>query len=434
MKKNSIQNPIHVIGTDASGLDHLGKHLQELILSAKSIAGSKRLLDLMVDWWLKQDDKNPLPSLFPTEEPQKLIKWLKAQNQTTIVLASGDPLWFGIGRRLLESIPKNQLEFHPAPSSLQLAFARLGRAWQDTSWISLHGREPDKLIKKLNQKPKSLAILTDPKFCSAKEILKILSALGMENFYEFWICERLGHPKEKIYQIFTNDQIPENLNPLHLVVLLSKVNTNKKQESLPLFGIDDEVFITYSDRPGLMTKREIRIQLLADLDLPKEGVLWDLGAGIGSVGLEALRIRPNLKLMAIEKRGGGKLIIEANAKRLNVKPTKIYESEALKLLNNEKIPRPLSNPDRVILGGGGSQRIQLMEKIVKKINPLGIVVVPLATLEGVNELKEILISSNFTFGIKQHICFKGIPLANGTRLTPLNPVFILKATNTNQIV
>ena len=78
----------------------------------------------------------------------------------------------------------------------------------------------------------------------------------------------------------------------------SKINANE----LPLFGINDGVFIQHEDRPGLMTKREIRIQILADLELPMEGVIWDIGAGVGSIGIEALRIRPKLKLLSIEKR------------------------------------------------------------------------------------------------------------------------------------
>ena len=80
--------------------------------------------------------------------------------------------------------------------------------------------------------------------------------------------------------------------------------------------LDYGLFLQHDDRPGLMTKREVRVQVLADLELPARGVLWDLGAGVGSIGLEALRLRPSLALWALERRGGSAALIAANAERL----------------------------------------------------------------------------------------------------------------------
>ena len=143
-----------------------------------------------------------------------------------------------------------------------------------------------------------------------------------------------------------SDAIPSDLNPLHLVVLLAEPAADPIPDQLPLFGIEDGVYLQHDDRPGLMTKREVRIQLLADLDLPAAGVLWDLGAGTGSVGLEALRLQPQLQLMAVERRSGGGRLIQANARRLGVQPAAVLEGDALSVL--EKLP----DPDRA-LGGGG---------------------------------------------------------------------------------
>ena len=88
-----------------------------------------------------------------------------------------------------------------------------------------------------------------------------------------------------------------------------------------------------------MTKREVLLQLLADLELPADGVIWDLGAGTGSVGLEALRLRPRLQLLAIERRGGGAALIEANAERLGVQPAAVLETDALTALNTQICPQ-----------------------------------------------------------------------------------------------
>ncbi len=149
---------------------------------------------------------------------------------------------------------------------------------------------------------------------------QILRASGLEAAYGFWICERLDHPEERVMELNSSDPCPEDLDPLHLVVLIAKAEP-LAAERLPLFGIADGAYHQHADHPGLMTKREVRIQLLAELDLPAAGVLWDLGAGTGSVaifGLPALRLQPGLQLYAVERRSGAVPLIQANAERLAV--------------------------------------------------------------------------------------------------------------------
>ena len=153
MQKSSKTKPIHVIGLDAGGPLNLSSQLQELIFSTPKIAAPKRLLEELPQLWDKKKKINQEPEFFPTNNIKELFLWLKERTETVIVLASGDPLWFGIGKQLVESFPKDQLCFYPAPSSLQLAFARIGRPWQNASWISLHGRDSGPLAKLLQKRP-----------------------------------------------------------------------------------------------------------------------------------------------------------------------------------------------------------------------------------------------------------------------------------------
>ena len=133
-----------------------------------------------------------------------------------------------------------------------------------------------------------------------------------------------------------------------------------------------------------MTKREVRVQLLADLELPERGVLWDIGAGVGSVGLEALRLRPGLALWAVERRPGAAALIGANADRLGVRPAGVVEGEAPAALAG------LPDPDRVLIGGGGTGRSCLLEAVLVRLRPGGRVVLPLATLEALGQLRPLL--------------------------------------------
>jgi precorrin-6Y C5,15-methyltransferase (decarboxylating) len=169
-----------------------------------------------------------------------------------------------------------------------------------------------------------------------------------------------------------------------------------------------------------MTKREVRIQLLADLELPAQGVLWDIGAGVGSVGLEALRLRPELRAWFLEQRGGSACLIAANAERLGVKPAGVLEGRAPEDL------AALPDPDRVLIGGGGRQRAALLAAVLERLRPAGVVVIPLATVEALAELRPLLEQAGLTVSVSQHQAWRGAPLAEGTRLAPLNPVLVLR--------
>ncbi len=422
----SLLFPINIIGISASGVIDLSSKLQEIILSAEKIAAPKRIIPSFITWWNSQNTKKSLPEIFSIEKTQELIQWLNTQQRKTVVLASGDPLWFGIGRILLDHFSSKQLRFHPSPTSLQIAFSRLGRPWQDTEWISIHGREVSPLASLLQKNPSTIGILTDPKRGGAIEVKELLRSLQLENQYGFWVFENLGHEKESIYKVNPKEEIPE-LAPLHLVILIREKEKLDLKKELPLFGIKDNCYLSHADRPGLMTKREIRIQILADLELPEEGVIWDVGAGVGSIGLEALRIRPKLQLLSIEKRVGGAELINKNAKRLTVKPSKILEGEALEIIEKKEMPKNLLNPSRVILGGGSSRKANLLQAIINSLKPKGIVVIPIATLESMEKMLNLLKHENCNLNISQHINFKGVPLKKGTRLHPLNPIFIIKA-------
>ena len=420
---------LEVIGTDAGGLAGLTPSSLERLRGAQLLVAPKRLLAELAPWWQAEQAAGRVPAqgscpeLLAGDRPEQIVGPLGdalAAGRPAVLLASGDPLWFGIGRVLLQHFAPDQLRFHPAPSSLQLAFARLGRPWQDASWVSLHGRDPEPLAAALQKRPPALAVLTDPGRGGADEVRRMLRASGLEAAYGFWLCERLGHPQERVQRLDPAAPIPADLDPLHLVVLLAETPAPMAPESLPLFGLDDGLYLQHDDRPGLMTKREVRIQVLAELDLPESGVLWDVGAGVGSIGLEALRLRPGLELFALESRGGSAGLIAANAQRLGVHPAAITEGRAPEAL------AALPDPDRVVLGGGGKDRILILQAVLERLRPAGVVVIPLATLEALGQLRPVLEQAGLAVRVGQMQAWRGAALAEGTRMAPLNPVVLLR--------
>ena len=419
---------IDVIGTDAGAPASLPAPQQTLLRAAAVIAAPQRLQAALQDWL--GDAK---PELLSSDDPRALVDSLqsRAADQAVVVLASGDPLWFGLGRILCDRIGAERLRFHPAPTSLQLAFSRIGRPWQDADWVSLHGRDPEILASTLQKRPAALAVLTDPNQGGAGTVQQMLRSSGLEASTDLWLCENLGHPDERVQLIVPGTAPPTDLQPLLIALLIAREPAAPDPQQLPLFGLDDGLYLQHSDHPGLMTKREVRIQLLAELALPPQGVLWDLGAGTGSVGLEALRLRPGLQLLAVERRAGGAQLIQRNAQRLGVSPAAVLEADANTVLNGE-LPSQLSQPDRVLLGGGGAQRERLLQEVLTRLRCGGVVVIPLASIEALASVRPLLENAGLAVRVQQLQAWRGQPLGDGTRLAPMNPTLIVTGTKPAQ--
>ena len=183
---------IDVIGTDAGAPASLPAVQQALVRAAVHVAAPRRLHPSLQDWF----DEDQRRTLILSDDPRGLVTTLQGlpADDAVVVLASGDPLWFGIGRILADRLPADRLRFHPAPTALQLAFARIGRPWQDASWVSLHGREPSVLASTLQKRPKALAVLTDPQQGGFDAVRRSLISSGLEDSYQLWACETWAIP------------------------------------------------------------------------------------------------------------------------------------------------------------------------------------------------------------------------------------------------
>ena len=183
---------------------------------------------------------------------------------------------------------------------------------------------------------------------------------------------------------------------------------------------------TFDDRPNLFTKREVRVQILADLELPKNGVIWDIGAGCGSIGLEALRLRPALDLFCFDKRIGSKSLVLENSKRLSVKPKFIFEEDINDTLNKRNLSS-FEKPNRLIIGGCDKKtKLQIIKKLATYMGNGDIIIIPIIDIQTIKELKEELEDKNFKTNLNLIQTYKSLSIAEGIRLEPNNPVFLLK--------
>ena len=352
----------------------------------------------------------------------KDIKKYFQEGEKIVVLATGDPLFFGIGRILVNEFPAEQLEFYPHLSSVQLAFNRLQIPWQSAKIISLHGRKIESLINCWKKGEDTIAILTD-KINNPLAIWQLYQQLKPFINYDFWLCENLGSQEEKITKITPEHNININyISDLNLLILKQNRNNNVIElDHLPLIGIEDHLFSTFEDRPGLITKKETRVLILGELELHNNQVIWDIGSGTGSVAIEIARISKSSQVYAIEKTTVGANLIEQNCHRFQVNNINIINDSAENVI--EKLPLV----DRVFIGGSSGKLSEILDLIALKIKPQGKLVIALATLENLQIASQWLQTKKWQYQIINTQINKSLAIANMTRFTPLNPVNIISA-------
>ena len=188
-----VNRKINVIGINSYKFEDLSFKLQNLFLETENIAVPNSYFEEIKSWSEKGLLKKK--SFFSSKSNNELINWLKSQKSDVILISRGDPLWFGIGRILLENFSKDELSFYPSNTCIQKAFSKLKIPWQDTVNVSIHGRDSSRLVKALKARPSSLSIITDSNNKSLEIIKKNLSELNLIDFYDFWLCEEIGFDK-----------------------------------------------------------------------------------------------------------------------------------------------------------------------------------------------------------------------------------------------
>ncbi|ADW19155.1 precorrin-6y C5,15-methyltransferase (decarboxylating), CbiE subunit [Desulfobulbus propionicus DSM 2032] len=283
------------------------------------------------------------------------------------VLASGDPLFYGIGRTLIARFGADRLRIHPALSAVQLACARFRLPWDDLTLLSLHGRTVQDLAGRiLGRGP--MMLFTDSRNSPDRVAATLLNALTACEDREriaairIRVAENLGLADERL----TSGSLAE-IAAGHFSALNMMLIEQPQPSAADLcFGLrEDEILHSR----GLITKDEVRAATLHRLRLPATGVFWDIGGGSGSVSLEAARMCPDLSIHTIEKKPEEQANIRANIRR--------YGAYAIHLVSGEA-PDALANlpaPDRIFIGGSGQRLEPILEAAVARLAAGGRIVV-----------------------------------------------------------
>jgi precorrin-6Y C5,15-methyltransferase (decarboxylating) len=328
------QPPVTVVGIGADGWDGLTAAARSALSRAGVVVGAQRQLGLLPA--VVRAARVPWPSPLMPALPGLVAEH---RDRGLAVLASGDPMWFGIGSSLASLLGPDALRVLPHPSSLSLACARLGWPVESVEVVSTLGRRPETLHPAVQPGRRVLVLTATPG--GAKDVAALLSARGY-GASRIVVLARLGTGEESISAATAADWTGEH-DPLAIVAVECVADAG----TLPLPrtpGLPDAAF----DHDGQITKREIRAITLAAL-VPVPGqLLWDVGAGSGSVGIEWMRVHPASRAIAIEPRAERRERIARNAAALGVPDLEIVPGAAPQALDG------LPGPDAVFVGGGVS--------------------------------------------------------------------------------
>ena len=408
--------PIHIIGLGADGSAGLTGRARELIQQADVVLGSENSLGLLPD--LKAERVRLGSDLSETVAAIES----RIGKKRMVLVAGGDPLFYGVAQYLCEKLGKDRFEVLPHVSSMQLAFARVKETWEEAFLTNLANHPLDDVVDRIRT-AETVGIFTS-KEEGPPSIARKLLARGID-YFKVYVCENLGGRDERVTQGELTDLLDVEFAPLNVMILKRKAGRPDQQRTparFRRFGNPDDVFAQTRPKGCLTTQAEVRAIALAQLDVQPGSVLWDIGAGSGSVAIEAAQLATEGKVYAIEQDVADYHLIVANTQTFGLTNVEAIHGMAPAVFEG------LPAPDGIFVGGTGKEVSRLLDDAFAALRPGGNLVVHVASLESLNATYAAL------KGTGSRVEALLVNLARGTdqletlRFEALNPTFILSVT------
>lgn len=395
---------VNVIGMGMSPRDLTAIHLQ-MIGDAQVLVGGRRHLASFPESRAKRVEINR-----DLAAVTAVIRGAMA-SRSVVVLASGDPLYYGIGAYLIRSLGHRHLRIWPNVNAVAAAFARIGRPWHDAVVVSLHGRGNERHLLSVMNRSTCLAVFTDHRHSPAW-LGQRLVQFGY-SAARLCVMERMGYADEAVRWFGPAEAAAESFREPNLVVI--ETGYQNTSESVYL-GIPEECI---QHERGLITKSEVRAVCLSKLQLKPGMVLWDLGAGSGAVGIEASCLIGDGAVYAVEKNAGRVAQIRANCLELGAAAVQVIESDLPAGMGE------LPDPDRIFIGGGGRALGTIIAKAAGRLKTGGIMVVNAVLLESMQNAVEAMRAQGLRTDLVQIQISRSRTMPAGDRMEALNPVWII---------
>ncbi len=343
----------------------------------------------------------------------------RAGDKRIVVLASGDPLFYGVARYLCDKLGKDRFEVVPHVSSMQLAFARVKESWEEAYLTNLANRPLDQVLEKIRVASKVGLFTTDqyPPRAVAKALLD-----RRVDYFSAYVCENLGSPDERVTQGELAEIAAQDFSPLNVMILVRRPNVpDRPSEAIGrrLFGNPDEAFLQSKPKQGLLTPAEVRSMALAELDLGPTSIVWDIGAGSGSVAIEAAQIAPGGTVYAVEMDPEDHQLITANAERFGV-------TNLVGVLGRAPDAwAELPDPDAIFVGGSGREISRVVELAYQRLRPGGRLVASVGSIVSLSAVHDTLQQLAKDVNVWMINVARGTYQLERVRFAALNPTFLL---------
>lgn len=418
---STAETKIHIIGVGSDGVAGLTARARDILASADMVLASEQTLSRVPE--VKAERYRIGADL------QEVTRALESNlgKKRMVVLASGDPLFYGVARYLCDRLGKDRFEVLPHVSSMQLAFARVKESWEEAYLTNLATHPLETVLDRIRT-AETVGLFTSES-ADPQKVARELVARGLD-YFRAYVCENLGAPDERVTQGELADIKEMEFSPLNVMILKRKPGRPDQQRpaaGFRRFGNPDDVFAQSRPKSGLITLAEVRAISLAQLDIQPGCVVWDIGAGSGAVAIEAAMLAQPGMVYAIEQDVADYNLIVANAQTFGVRNLTPVHGSAPEVFAG------LPKPDAIFVGGTGHEVARLIEAAYQALRPAGRLVVNVATLESLNAtyaaLKKLVGSQGET-GVRVTLMniARGNEQLETLRFEAMNPTFLLSAT------
>ncbi len=404
---------IHIIGVGGDGLAGLTSRARELLLGAEVVFGPEAVLKALPE---VRAEKRALGA-DPAEAVAALTNHLGRKRLA--IVAGGDPLFYGVARYLCDRLGKERFEVLPHVSSMQLAFARVKESWEEAYLTNLQTHPLATVLDRIRTAETVGLFTTETE--GPGEIARQLLEHGLD-YFRVYVCENLGGPDERVTQGELQEIRDLEFAPLNVVILKRKPGRPDRPAAAARyrrFGNPDDVFAQSRPKSGLITQAEVRAIALAQLAIQPAAIVWDIGAGSGSVAIEAARLSEPGPVYAIEQDAADYHLILANAEAFGVSNLKAVHGVAPDVLAG------LPSPDAIFVGGTGHEVSRLLEAAWSALRPCGRMVVNVATLESLSTTHQVLKRLAGSVAVLLVNVARGTEQLETLRFEAVNPTFLL---------
>jgi precorrin-6Y C5,15-methyltransferase (decarboxylating) len=405
---------INIVGIGDDGLEGLTTTARQLVQQAELLVGPK---DALAAAAASKAEKLEIGG-----DLDAVVKKIEAAgNKRVVVLTAGDPLFYGTARYLCDRLGKDRFEVTPHVSSMQLAFARVKESWDDAYLTNLATQPLELVVEKARTAAKVGLFTTDaaPPAAVAQALLdrKI-------DYFTAYVCENLGSPDERVTHEELAEIAKQEFSPLNVLILVRKPGVPDRPPAMMgkrLFGNPDEEFLQSQPKRGLLTPAEVRSIALATLDIGPTSTVWDVGAGSGSVAIEAAQIANGGRVYAIEMDPEDYALIASNAERFGVRNLTPILGKAPEAWAG------LGAPDAVFVGGTGRQVRRIVELAFEQLRAGGRLVANVGSIENIAAVREVLMAKAGDAQVLMVNLARGNDQLERLNFEALNPTFLVSA-------